>query len=143
MSLSEPSKKRADNDDLIMEFTTEMVCAFLNKNPVPPSDLQGIIESVHATLSNLGAAEDKAKRSNRKPPVPIKKSIGRDHLICLEDGRKFKSLKRHLKSRYGMTPEQYRAKWGLPLDYPMVAPGYAEKRSELAKKMGLGRRKSN
>ena len=81
--------------------------------------------------------------ANRRPPVPIKKSIGQDYLICLEDGKKFKSLKRHLKSRYDMTPEEYRAKWGLPVDYPMVAPGYAEKRSELAKKMGLGRRKKS
>ena len=130
-----------EGDALVLEYTTDLVCAFLNKNPIPSSELQSVIENVHATLSGLENKTRRVAPGAQKPPVPIKKSVERDHLICLEDGKRFKSLKRHLKSRYGMTPEQYRAKWGLPVDYPMVAPGYAEKRSKLAKKMGLGRRK--
>jgi predicted transcriptional regulator len=126
---------------LILEYTADLVCAFLYKNPIPVSELQLVIENVYGTLQGLETSAGKMLPTSRRPPVPIKKSIGQDYLICLEDGKKFKSLKRHLKSRYNMSPEEYRAKWGLPLDYPMVAPGYAEKRSELAKKMGLGRRK--
>lgn len=126
-----------------METTADLVCAFLNKNPTHLSELQVLIESVYSTLSGLDAAKTKVVPSNQRPPVSIKKSVGQDYLICLEDGKKFKSLKRHLQSRYNMTPEEYRTKWGLPVDYPMVAPGYAEKRSQLAKKMGLGRRKSD
>ena len=129
------------SDEMILEYTTDLVCAFLNKNPIPVSELQQVIENVHATLTGLEGREGSHLVTPRKPPVPIKKSVGHDFLICLEDGQKYKSLKRHLKSRYNMTPEEYRAKWGLPVDYPMVAPGYAEKRSQLAKKMGLGRRK--
>ena len=130
-----------EREDLVLEYTTDLVCAFLSKNPIPVSELQGVIESVYGTLKGLEGGMEGVVPTTRRPPVPIKKSVGRDYLICLEDGRKFKSLKRHLKSRYNMTPEEYRTKWGLPLDYPMVAPGYAEKRSQLAKKMGLGRRK--
>ena len=126
---------------MILEYTTDLVCAFLNKNPIPVSELQQVIENVHDTLSGLERRNGSHVTTTRKPPVPIKKSVGHDFLICLEDGQKYKSLKRHLKSRYNMTPEEYRTKWGLPVDYPMVAPGYAEKRSQLAKKMGLGRRK--
>ena len=129
------------NETMILEYTTDLVCAFLNKNPVPISELQQVIENVHATLTGLEHSGLGAGVTTQKPPVSIKKSIGHDFLICLEDGQKYKSLKRHLKSRYEMTPEQYRKKWGLPVDYPMVAPGYAEKRSQLAKNMGLGRRK--
>ena len=132
-----------ERDSLILETTADLVCAFLTKNPTHLSELQVLIESVYSTLKGLDSTKIKAVPSNTKPPVSIKKSVGQDYLICLEDGKKFKSLKRHLQSRYNMTPEEYRAKWGLPVDYPMVAPGYAEKRSQLAKKMGLGKRKSN
>ncbi|MEP1206704.1 MAG: MucR family transcriptional regulator [Rhizobiaceae bacterium] len=136
------AKESSDqNDPVILEYTTDLVCAFLDKNPIPISDLQTVIENVHSTLLGLGSAGTSATVTSQKPPVSIKKSISHDHIICLEDGQKYKSLKRHLKSRYGMTPEEYRTKWGLPVDYPMVAPGYAEQRSKLAKKMGLGRRK--
>ena len=126
-------------DSLVLECTTDVVAAFLSKNPLPVSELPTVIESVHATLLDLDGSTSGRKQQKLTPPVSIKKSIGRDFLICLEDGQKFKSLKRHLNSRYGMSPDEYRAKWNLPLDYPMVAPGYAEKRSKLAKQMGLGR----
>lgn len=131
-----------ERDSLILETTTDLVCAFLNKNPIHVSELQVLIENVYSTLRSLDASKTGSVSNNRRPPVSIKKSVEQDYLICLEDGKKFKSLKRHLQSRYNMTPEEYRAKWGLPVDYPMVAPGYAEKRSQLAKKMGLGKRKS-
>ena len=135
-------KKNGGLEDgaLIMEYTTDLVCAFLNKNSIPVSELQGLIENVYGTLSGLEQPYELMEVTSQKPPVSIKKSVGQDYLICLEDGQKYKFLKRHLNSRYGMTPEEYRTKWGLPADYPMVAPGYAEKRSVLAKKMGLGRR---
>ena len=129
------------NEEMFLEYTTDLVCAFLNKNPIPVSELSQVIENVHATLTGLDQRNGSQVVTARKPPVPIKKSVGHDFLICLEDGQKYKSLKRHLKSKYNMTPEEYRTKWGLPVDYPMVAPGYAEKRSQLAKKMGLGRRR--
>ena len=132
-----------DRHSLVMETTADVVCSFLNKNPIHVTELQTLIENVFNTLQGLDATQGGVVPTNLRPPVPIKKSIGQDYLICLEDGKKFKSLKRHLQSRYNMTPEEYRAKWGLPMDYPMVAPGYAEKRSALAKKMGLGKRKDS
>lgn len=128
---------------MILEYTTDLVCAFLNKNPVPVSELKHVIENVHQTLTGLESKGGSIAVTSQRPPVSIKKSVGHDFIVCLEDGKKYKSLKRHLKSRYGMSPEEYRAKWGLPVDYPMVAPGYAEKRSQLAKEMGLGRRKDD
>ncbi|MEP0943125.1 MAG: MucR family transcriptional regulator [Rhizobiaceae bacterium] len=132
-----------DRHLLVMETTADVVCSFLNKNPIHVTELQTLIENVFNTLQGLDATQGGVAPTNLRPPVPIKKSIGQDYLICLEDGKKFKPLKRHLQSRYNMTPEEYRAKWGLPMDYPMVAPGYAEKRSALAKKMGLGKRKDS
>ena len=128
-------------DTRYLELTSEVVCAFLSRNPMPASELKKVIENVHTTLAEIGDRADGSLGLWLKPPVPIKKSVSHDYLICLEDGQKYKSLKRHLKSKYGMSPEDYRRKWGLPSDYPMIAPGYAEKRSELAKKMGLGRKK--
>ena len=136
------SKEQIDErDSLILEMTTDLVCAFLGKNPIHVSELQVLIENVYTTLHGLDTSKARVSAAHIRPPVSIKKSVGQDYLICLEDGKKFKSLKRHLQSRYNMTPEEYRTKWGLPVDYPMVAPGYAEKRSQLAKKMGLGKRK--
>jgi predicted transcriptional regulator len=106
---------------------------------VPANDLASLIADVHTALSNTATAEVVAPVAEKpKPPVPIKKSVHNDYIICLEDGMKFKSLKRHLMTHYGMTPEDYREKWELPSDYPMVAPAYAEARSRLAKEMGLG-----
>jgi predicted transcriptional regulator len=119
-------------------YATGIVSAYVRNNTVGMADLPDLIRSVHAalqTLSRPSAAEPEPPR----PAVPVKKSIFKDYLICLEDGLKFKSLKRHLRSKYGLSPDEYRQKWGLPADYPMVAPGYSEKRSKLAKKMGLGR----
>jgi predicted transcriptional regulator len=116
-----------------------MVAAFVSNNSVPSSGLPALIQTIHDALTNLssGAASAVAKEEAKEPAVPIRKSIAPDYLICLDDGKKFKSLKRHLAA-LGMTPEQYRAKWKLPSDYPMVAPEYAAKRSELAKAIGLG-----
>lgn len=117
--------------------TVDILSAYVAKNSVPLHDLPELIKVVHATLNGL--LVDPATAGIKTPAVPIKQSITEDYLICLEDGKKFKTLKRHLRSKYDMTPDQYREKWGLPPDYPMVAPSYAEKRSSLAKEIGLGR----
>jgi predicted transcriptional regulator len=128
-----------DNTTLA-DITSELVAAYVTQNHVQPSELPALIASIHATLSNLGKAPaPEASAEPPKPAVPVKKSITDEYLISLEDGRKLKSMKRYLAG-LGMTPAEYRAKWGLPSDYPMVAPAYAAKRSELAKNLGLGRR---
>ena len=120
-------------------LASEIVSAFVANNPVPVTDLPGLLGAVHATLSSLnGRASSEAAAPT--PAVPIKRSVTDDYIVCLEDGKKLKMLKRHLMTAYGMTPEEYRAKWGLKPDYPMVAPAYAAKRQELAKKIGLGRK---
>ena len=119
-----------------LELTTEIVAAYVSNNPVQSSDLANLIRNVHDALTNISAEE--VQLPEAKPAIPVKKSVTDDYLICLEDGKKFKSLKRHLRAKYDMTPDEYREKWGLPFDYPMVAPSYARKRSQLAKKMGLG-----
>lgn len=121
----------------ITNMVVEIVAAYVGNNPVPASEVPQLIQSVFGALSSLSKpvpAETEAKA----PAVSVKKSISADYLICLEDERKFKSLKRHLRTQYNMSPEEYRAKWNLPKDYPMVAPAYAESRSQLAKAMGLG-----
>jgi predicted transcriptional regulator len=122
----------------LLALTAQIVSAHVAHNSVSAGDLAGLIREVHATLSALASGAPAPAAEKPQPAVPIKKSVHPDYLICLEDGKKLKMLKRHLKSVYGMTPEQYREKWGLPPDYPMVAPNYAAKRSELAKKIGLG-----
>lgn len=118
-------------------YATEIVSAYVQNNAVETSELPDLIRAVHRSLVELG--EPAPAPESLKPAVPIKKSIHQDYLICLEDGLKFKSLKRHLRSKYDMSPDEYRERWGLPADYPMVAPGYSAQRSKLAKKMGLGR----
>jgi predicted transcriptional regulator len=121
----------------LIELTAGIAAAYIGSNTVAAGDLPALIQSIHAALSGIGAPE--VVESPRKTPaVSVKKSIGDDYLICLEDGRKFKSLKRHLRIKYNLSPEAYRAKWGLPDTYPMVAPSYAAARSSLAKAMGLG-----
>jgi predicted transcriptional regulator len=128
-----------------VELAAEIAAAFVSNNSVRPADLPGLIGDIHGALQRFSSAEAAvAEPEKLTPAVPIKKSIMPDYVICLEDGRKFKSLKRHLRTAYNLTPDQYRAKWGLPSDYPMVAPAYAKARSALAHKMGLGskRRKS-
>jgi len=126
-----------------IELAAGIVSAYVSNNSVPAADLPALIHDIHAALRGVtqstataGAAEPP------KPAVPAKKSITNDFLICLEDGRKFKSLKRHLRTQYNMSPDDYRTKWGLPPDYPMVAPNYAKARSTLAKQMGLGQQRS-
>ena len=125
----------------LLSLTTDIVAAFAGNNTVAISDLPGIISSVFAALRTAGQGEETKAEASPTPAVPVRKSVTRDFLICLEDGKKLKMLKRHLKTRYNLSPEQYRQRWGLPPDYPMVAPAYAEQRASLAKRLGLGRRK--
>ena len=121
-----------------IDLTVEIVSAYLSHNPTPASEIPGLISQVHAALQRVSSGRSEAPMEPAKPAVSVKKSMTPDYLVCLEDGKRFKSLKRHLRTQYSMTPEQYRDKWGLPADYPMVAPNYAVARSQLAKKMGLG-----
>ncbi len=121
----------------LLELTTKVVAAHVANNAITATDIPGLIATVHETLATLGPEELAPKPT---PAVPIKQSVTPDYIICLEDGKKQKMLKRHLKTAHGMTPDDYRKRWGLPPDYPMVAPNYAKTRSELAKKIGLGRR---
>jgi predicted transcriptional regulator len=123
----------------LLQLTSEIVAAHVSNNSVPSSELSGLIEQVYRTLEGVGKSRE-PEEDKPIPAVPIKKSIQNDFLVCLEDGKKLKMLKRHLKTAYDMTPEEYRERWGLPSDYPMVAPSYAEQRSKLAKDIGLGRR---
>jgi predicted transcriptional regulator len=127
-----------DDKAEIIEMTTDIVSAYVGNNSVAAGDLPALIQSVHKALSGVSSGVETVEAAPKEPAVSIKKSITPDYLICLEDGRKFKSLKRHLRTKYNMSPEDYRAKWGLPKDYPMVAPNYARARSDLAKQMGLG-----
>ncbi|MGH6986354.1 MAG: MucR family transcriptional regulator [Caulobacteraceae bacterium] len=126
-----------DKVDLI-EMTAEIVASYVEKNTISTTDLPALIQSVHRALNSVSSGADAVEAAPKEPAVPIRRSITPDYLVCLEDGRKFKSLKRHLRTKYNMSPEDYRAKWGLPKDYPMVAPNYAKARSDLAKQMGLG-----
>lgn len=125
------------NDKDLLHLTTSIVSAHVAHNNVAVQDLPGLIREVYQTLANVG--EPPVKEPERpQPAVPIKKSVTPDYLVCLEDGKKLKMLKRHLKTAYDMSPEDYRERWGLPSDYPMVAPNYAKQRSKLAKQIGLG-----
>lgn len=124
-----------------IELAADIVSAFVSNNSVPTADLPSLIGSVHAALQNVGQPVAKQEEAKPTPAVPVKKSVTPDYLISLEDGKQYKSLKRHL-GKLGLTPEDYRAKWNLPKDYPMVAPAYAQRRSELAKSMGLGQQRS-
>ena len=124
-------------DDLI-GLTAQIVSAYVSKNALASSDLPSLIGDVHQALVRASGNVEFVDRDEFKPAVPVKKSVTPDYIICLEDGKKLKMLKRHLKTAYGMTPEEYRERWSLPPDYPMVAPNYAEQRSSLAKKIGLG-----
>ena len=127
-----------DNNNKLFERTGDVVTAYISNNNLPHADLPALIKSVYATLAQTAVSIVAPVAEPQTPSVSIKKSITPDFLICLEDGRRFKSLKRHLHSKYGMTPEAYRAKWNLPKDYPMVAPAYSASRSALAKSMKLG-----
>ncbi|HEX3652752.1 MAG TPA: MucR family transcriptional regulator [Rhizomicrobium sp.] len=126
------------SDDLL-KLASDIVAAYVSNNPVPVSELPGMIKSVHATLGGLSGTGGSETLTSQKPAIPVKRSITPEYIVCLEDGKKLKMLKRYLRSNFKLSPEEYRAKWGLPADYPMVAPNYAAQRSEFAKKIGLGR----
>ncbi len=139
-NLTSASENSADNYDTVLELASEVVAAYVGNNSVSTTELPALIGEVYDALNKASKNKSVGGVSNTRPAVPIKKSMTDDYLICLEDGKKFKSLKRHLRSHYDISPEEYREKWGLPLDYPMVAPNYAKARSQLAKTMGLGRK---
>ncbi len=125
----------------LVELTADIVSAYVSKNNVVVGDLPQLINDVHDALNKASVRSAQPVREELKPAIAVKKSVTPDYIVCLEDGKKFKSLKRHLRTHYNMSPEEYRDKWGLPHDYPMVAPNYAAARSALAKKMGLGQRR--
>ncbi len=125
----------------LVNITATIVAAYVSNNSISSSDLPGLIADTHAALSRAAGRAAPIEREDNRPKIAVKKSIMADYIICLEDGKKFKSLKRHLRTHYNLSPEEYREKWGLPHDYPMVAPNYARARSDLAKKMGLGTRR--
>ena len=133
----QPPGKSAE--DQLLRMTTDVVAAYVSNNTLPTGQLADIITSVYSSLRSLDHGIGNGRGDGLRPAVPVRKSITPDYLICLEDGKKLKMLKRHLRSTYGLTPDAYRAKWGLPPDYPMVAPNYAEQRSAFAKQIGLGR----
>ncbi|HEY9218692.1 MAG TPA: MucR family transcriptional regulator [Phenylobacterium sp.] len=127
-----------DQKSEVIEMTADIVSAYVGNNSVSAVELPALIQSVHRALAGISTGGEVVEAAPKEPAVPIRRSITPDYLVCLEDGRKFKSLKRHLRTKYNMSPEEYRAKWSLPKDYPMVAPNYAKARSDLAKQMGLG-----
>ena len=132
-----------ENKPTLVELASQIVAAYVGHNAVEQSELPKLIADVHRALEQVsGGAGRREDGAEPKPAVPVKKSVTPDYLVCLEDGKKFKSLKRHLRTHFNLTPEQYREKWGLPADYPMVAPNYANSRSNLAKNMGLGQRRA-
>ncbi len=124
-----------------IELAADIVSAYVSNNSVPAADLPNLINEVYSALMRVGSGAPIAPAEAPKPAIPVKKSVTNDYIVCLEDGKKFKSLKRHLRTQYGLSPEEYREKWGLPADYPMVAPNYAAARSSLAKQMGLGQQR--
>lgn len=132
------SRENTGSSDLL-RMTTEVVAAYLGNNSVPAMQISEVISTVHDALKGLSDGSREPELEPLKPAVPIKKSVTPEYIICLEDGKQLKMLKRHLRTTYDMTPEEYRAKWGLPANYPMVAPNYAKQRSEFAKKIGLGK----
>lgn len=127
-----------DTNEMLITLTADIVAAHVSNNSVAVSDLPSLISNVHGALAGLSSGIA-APEATPEPAVPVRSSVKRDYIVCLEDGKKLKMLKRHLMTHYGMTPDDYRAKWGLPADYPMVAPAYAEQRRDLAKAIGLGR----
>lgn len=141
--MAQNSEAHVLKSDDILKLATEIVAAYVSNNPIPVSEVPAMIKSVHSTLGGLGGALQGEAPTAQKPAIAVKRSVNPDYIVCLEDGKKLKMLKRYLRSNYSMTPEEYRAKWGLPADYPMVAPNYAAQRSEFAKKIGLGRTASS
>ena len=138
--LSDDSAENMSGEDVI-RLTAEITAAYVSNNNVSASELPGVIRSVHSAISGLGedAQAAAAPAERPKPAVPVNRSVQQDHIVCLEDGKKLKMLKRYLRAKYDMTPDEYRLRWNLPADYPMVAPAYAERRSQFAKQIGLGK----
>ncbi|MGN6517700.1 MAG: MucR family transcriptional regulator [Rhizomicrobium sp.] len=137
--MSHPLEGHTARSDELLKLVSDIVAAYVSNNPLPVSELPAMIKSVHSTLGTLSGVGVSEALTSQKPAVPVKKSVTNEFIVCLEDGKKLKMLKRYLRSNYNLTPEEYRAKWGLPADYPMVAPNYAAQRSEFAKKIGLGK----
>src|SRR6266436_4743773 len=131
----------SSSGESFIELTARIVSAYVSHNSVAANDLPALIDQVHTALTRVTGGQVDMSAEPLRPAIALKKSITADHIVCLEDGKKFKSLKRHLRTQYNMTPEQYREKWALPPDYPMVAPNYAAARSQLAKQMGLGQQR--
>ncbi len=139
MALRDEDDEGAQHDGGALRMTAEIVASFVSNNRVSAEDLSDLIRSVHSTVSGL-ARDGAANPQNRpKPAVPVNRSVNEDYIVCLEDGKKLKMLKRYLRSTYNLSPDEYRKRWGLPPDYPMVAPSYAARRSEFAKRIGLGK----
>lgn len=138
------SELSSGNEQRRLELTSRIVAAYLSRNAVRVADLPNLIEQTYSSLSST-SQPDKAEAAvqERRPVIPIKKSVTPEFIICLEDGQKFKSLRRHLMAKYGLTPEEYRARWDLPADYPMIAPNYAQQRSALARAAGFGKKREN
>ncbi|MCA1408510.1 MucR family transcriptional regulator [Ensifer sp. IC3342] len=135
------TESRSEIKERKLELTSRIVSAYLSRNVIPAGELPHLIQQTYASLDGRSrSAEAEPSAEEQRPAVPIKKSVTDDFIICLEDGKKFKSLRRHLTAKYGLTPQQYREKWKLPADYPMTAPNYARQRSELARATGLGKR---
>jgi len=139
--MSDTPSEKTTRDELL-RMAVDVVAAYVGKNPIPAGQLPDLINTVYGSLSSLDGSQPEAKPEAPKPAIPVKRSVTPDYIICLEDGKKLKMLKRHLRTTYNITPDEYRAKWGLPPDYPMVAPNYAAQRSDFAKKIGLGRKGS-
>ena len=138
--MAEDTKNVVNNDD-ILKMTVEIVAAYVSNNDVNSALVPDVINSIYSSLNSLNSRSYQQATEAQKPAVSIRRSITPEYIVCLEDGKKLKMLKRHLRASYGMSPDDYRTKWGLPLDYPMVAPNYAEQRSNFAKQIGLGRKK--
>jgi predicted transcriptional regulator len=132
-----------DTSDLLLDAACRIVAAYVRNNHLSPAELPTVIKDVHATLGGLSPSQQQDAPSPQKPAISVRKSVTPDYIVCLEDGKKLKMLKRYLRTKYRMSPEEYRAKWGLPADYPLVAPNYAARRSEFAKQIGLGRRSAS
>jgi predicted transcriptional regulator len=135
-----PASDETQSSDLL-QLTVQVVSSYVGNNTLVADDVPKLIAATHQALARLGTSSEPQEREEQKPAITVKRSVTPDYIVCLEDGKKFKSLKRHLRTHYDLSPEQYREKWGLPHDYPMVAPNYAAARSDLARKMGLGTRR--
>jgi predicted transcriptional regulator len=128
------------SDEDMLRMTTEVVSAYVGNNMLPAAQIPDVIRTVYSSLRDLSSIEGHSERESPKPAIPVRRSVTPDYIICLEDGKKLKMLKRHLRTTYNMSPDEYRTKWALPADYPMVAPNYAKQRSDFAKQIGLGRK---